>query len=98
MLGVGMEILQFLTAFFQNNQNLKLIIPIINVLRENNFDIKRALSSLTPEMIKPIIEQFSVVMNSTPQGFNQKSQGLTPISNIADKDIVYSLNRYLSQS
>ncbi len=93
-----MEILQFLTAFFQNNQNLKLIIPIINVLRENNFDIKRALSSLTPEMIKPIIEQFSVVMNSTPQGFNQKSQGLTPISNIADKDIVYSLNRYLSQS
>lgn len=93
-----MEILQFLTAFFQNNQNLKLIIPIINVLRENNFDIKRALSSLTPEMIKPIIEQFSVVMNSTPQSFNQKSQGLTPISNIADKDIVYSLNRYLSQS
>ena len=93
-----MEILQFLTSFFQNNQNLKLIAPIIEILRNNDFDIKRALSSLTPEMIKPIIEQFSAVMNSAPQNFNQTSQGLTPISNIADKDIVYSLNRYLSQS
>lgn len=93
-----MEILQFLTAFFQNNQNLKLIAPIIEILRNNNFDIKRALSSLTPEMIKPIIEQFSVVMNSAPNNFKQSGQGLTPISNIADKDIVYSLNKYLSQS
>ena len=93
-----MEILQFLTAFFQNNQNLKLIAPIIEILRNNDFDIKRALSSLTPEMIKPIIEQFSAVMNSAPNNFKQSSQGLTPISNIADKDIVYSLNKYLSQS
>ena len=93
-----MEILQFLTAFFQNNQNLKLIAPIIEILRNNHFDIKKALSSLTPEMIKPIIEQFSVVMNSAPQGFNERSQGLTPISNIADKDIVYCLNKYLSSA
>lgn len=93
-----MELLQFLTTFFKNNQNLKLIAPLIEILRDNNFDIKKALSSLTPEMIKPIIEQFSVVMNSAPNGFEQKNQGLTPISNIADKDIVYSLNRYLSQS
>ena len=93
-----MEILQFLMTFFQNNQNLKIIAPIIEILKNNNFDIKKALSSLTPEMIKPIIEQFSVAINSAPQGFNEKSQGLTPISNIADKDIVYSLNKYLSQS
>ena len=93
-----MEILQFLTAFFKNNQNLKLIAPIIEILKNNNFDIKKALSSLTPEMIKPIIEQFSAIMNSAPNTFYEKGQGLTPISNIADKDIVYSLNKYLSQS
>ena len=93
-----MEILQFLTSFFQNNQNLKLITPIIEILRQNNFDIKRALSSLTPEMIKPIIEQFSAVMSSAPNNLKQDNQGLAPISNIADKDIVYALNRYLSQS
>ena len=93
-----MEILQFLMTFFQNNQNLKLIAPIIEILRDNNFDIKKALSSLTPETIKPIVEQFSVAMNSAPNTFYEKSQGLTPISNIADKDIVYSLNKYLSQS
>ena len=93
-----MEILQILTAFFQNNQNLKLIAPIIDILRENNFDIKKALSSLSPQTIKPIIEQFSLYMNSSQTPFNSTSQGLTPISNIADKDIVYALNKYLSQT
>ncbi len=93
-----MEILQFLTEFFKNNQNLKAILPIIEILRNNNFDIKKALSSLTPEMIKPIVEQFSIAINNPKNAFYEKSQGLTPISNIADKDIVYSLNKYLSQT
>lgn len=92
-----MEILQLLTSFLSNNQNLKVLAPIIEILRANNFDIKKALSSLTPEMIKPIIEQFSLMQNSK-QSFDGQVQGLTPISNIADKDIVYSLNKYLSQA
>lgn len=93
-----MEILQFLTSFFQNNQNMKLLAPIIEILRNNDFDIKRALSSLTPEMIKPIIEEFARQMNYRSNSQPVRNEGLTPISNIADKDIVYSLNRYLSQS
>lgn len=92
-----MEILQLLTSFLNNNQNLKVIAPIVEILRANNFDIKKALSSLTPEMIKPIVEQFSMMQNNK-NSFSEQSNGLTPISNIADKDIVYCLNRYLSSA
>ena len=37
---VSMEILQLLTSFLSNNQNLKVLAPIIEILRANNFDIK----------------------------------------------------------
>lgn len=92
-----MEILQFLTSFFANDKNMKILKPIIDLLAQNSFDIKKTLASLNPEMLRPIVKEFMSNMNNRPTTFVERDAGLVPISNIADKDIVYALNRYLGQ-
>ena len=91
-----MEILQFLLNFLNNNSNLGVLTPIINLLKENSFDIKRVISNLSPEVIAPIVKEFMNAQNNRPTESVGRSEGLTPIANVADKDIVYTLNKYLS--
>ena len=91
-----MEILQFLLNFIGNNSNLGVLTPIINLLKENSFDIKRVINNLSPDVIAPIIKEFMNAQNNRPTESVGRNEGLTPIANVADKDIVYTLNKYLS--
>ena len=77
---------------------LQALLPLVNLLRENSFDIKRVLENLTPETLAPIIKALSErkVADNTPVSFSAEPAGVTPIANVADKEIVYVLNRYLS--
>ena len=92
-----MEILQFLAQLFSNEQNSKVLTPILEILKQNNFDIKRVLSNLDPKVLAPIIKEFMANMNNRPTDTVGRNNGLSPISNIADKDIIFSLNKYLGQ-
>ncbi len=92
-----MEILQFLAQLFSNEQNSKVLTPILELLKQNDFDIKRVLSNLDPKALVPIIKEFMANMNNRPTDTVGRSNGLSPISNIADKDIIFSLNKYLGQ-
>ena len=94
---VMMEILQFLAQLFSNEQNSKVLTPILEILKQNNFDIKRVLSNLDPKVLAPIIKEFMANMNNRPTDTVGRNNGLSPISNIADKDIIFSLNKYLGQ-
>ena len=95
--GGGMEILQFLLNLLNGNSNLGVLAPIINLLKENSFDIKKTLNSLSPDTLAPIIKEFMSAQNNIrPTETVGRSEGLTPIANVADKDIVYTLNKYLS--
>lgn len=94
---VMMEILQFLAQLFSNEQNSKVLTPILELLKQNNFDIKRVLSNLDPKVLAPIIKEFMANMNNRPTDTVGRNNGLSPISNIADKDIIFSLNKYLGQ-
>lgn len=79
------------------NINAGALLPVINLLRENSFDLKKTVQNLTPEKIAPIIEKFSErTANSAATTFHEKSDGLAPIATVADKEIIYTLNRYLS--
>lgn len=94
-----MEILQFLISFLSKSQNLQKFAPLIKLFSENSFDINKVLKSLSPDVVKPIIEQFASLMNNkSPTDSVGQSVGLEPISNIADKDIVYALNKHLGQA
>ena len=78
------------------NINAGGLVPIINLLRENSFDLKRTAQTLTPEKLAPIIESFSINAAKSAAKTNTHANGLAPIANVADKEIIYTLNRYLS--
>ena len=92
-----MDLEQLLATLFGNDKFITALSPIIEHLRQNSFDIKKTLASLNPEMLRPIVKEFMSNMNNRPTTFVERDAGLVPISNIADKDIVYALNRYLGQ-
>ncbi len=78
------------------NINAGGLVPIINLLRENSFDLKKTAQNLTPEKLAPIIESFSESAATYAAKTNTHANGLSPIANVADKEIIYTLNRYLS--
>ncbi len=93
-----MEILQFLLSFFLKEYGgaFNNIVPIIESLRENSFDLKKTLSSLNPEVLEPILKTFASGFGGIKNNDGYpKDNRLSPIINIADKEIVYALNRYL---
>lgn len=91
-----MEILQFLMSLLKNSSALEKFAPLFNLLEQNNFDIRRTLSCVKPEMLRPIIEELSVLYkNKSPTDFVGQENALSPILNIADKEIVFCLNRVL---
>ena len=93
-----MELLQIFSTLFGDNKFVNLISPIIELLRQNSFDIKKALESADPEMLKPIVEEFIKNINNRPAQSAERVDGLMPISNIADKDIVFALNKFLAET
>ena len=93
-----MDLLQFITSLLGNDKMVKLLSPIIELLRQNSFDIKKVLASLDPEMLKPIIEEFIKNINNRPAQSAERIDGMQPISNIADRDIVFALNKYLADA
>jgi len=93
-----MDLLQFFSTLLGDQKFAGVFAPIIELLRQNSFDIKKVLASLNPEMLKPIIEEFMKNINNRPAQSAERTDGLKPISNIADKDIIYVLNKYLSQA
>ena len=80
-----MELLQLIISFlsekFKDN-------PVFNSLGQN-FDFQNLLSNIDFEKLLPFLMQ---IINSRPN--YEREFETKPIINIADKDIVYSLNRY----
>ena len=89
-----MEIPDILKNFLAD-KNLSALLPVIKLLSENSFDIKKAISGITPEMLMNFSGE--LLKNSAPEtSYKVEKNGVSPIANIADKDIVYTLNRYIN--
>ena len=91
-----MDIVEVLKKLIPNT-NADALLPVINLLRENSFDLKKVAQSLTPEKIAPIIETFSKSAERAAETRKaEHANGVAPIANVANKEIIYTLNRYLS--
>lgn len=92
-----MELLQFLLSFLLGDNNKKKIEPLLQLFSDNGFDISKVIKSLNPEILAPLIKEFiSSTNNKNPQtnfSFGEDFK-LSPISRIADKEVVYTLNKY----
>lgn len=93
--GDVMEILQILLSFFLNNYKGGALKPVFDILKNNSFDIGKVLKSLNPQILEPIMKEFFSGQNKPNPTENVGfGEGLKPIACFADKDIVYTLNRY----
>ncbi|MBE7086704.1 MAG: hypothetical protein E7369_00205 [Clostridiales bacterium] len=88
-----MELLQFILSFFLKEFGLSNLEPIIDGLKNNSLDLKSILSTLTPEMLSPILNGLFKKQDPSP---NEGSKGVSPIISFADKQIVDTLNAYFA--
>lgn len=82
-----------------SDKTAETVLPILNLLRENSFDLKKVMQNLTPEKIIPVVQAFAAAKggeNNANPPFNAQKSGVSAIANVADKEIVYCLNRYLN--
>lgn len=91
--GIYMEILQFIISFLDEEFNLNLS-PLINSVKENGFDIKSIISSLSPETIESILSAVGGFFKNQNPTNSSGDNYLSPISGIADEFTVSSLNGY----
>ena len=93
-----MDITEIIKNLFSGT-NAETVLPIINLLRENAFDLKKVVQNLTPEKIIPVVQAFASAKSATEDTaapFGAEKGGALTIANVADKEIVYCLNRYLN--
>lgn len=91
--GKVMEILQFLLSFFLKEYGGEELSPVFEELKNNSFDLKSFLNNLSPEKIAPVFKTF---FDKTKSPSENVSDGLTPVTSIADRDIIYALNGYFA--
>ena len=91
-----MEILQFLFSLFKDNALIKNLMPIFELLKANNFDLKSTLSQIDIEKLQPLIQELSTFFQSkSPASSTGLDNALSPILDLADKDIIFALNKAL---
>ena len=82
MTGNFMEILRYIFNFLTNGQS------------GGNFDLKNFLNGITP---KDVSDFLSTVLRGEKNPAENYA-GLTPIADMADRDIVFALNRYFAEN
>lgn len=93
-----MEILQFLLSLLSNGDNAQKLSPILNLFNGGNLDLKSMLSNLNFESVIPIIQAFFGWQNKSPTENTVGQQvGLSAVTDIADKEIICTLNKYFSR-
>ena len=90
-----MEILQFILNFFLKEYGGEELKEVFNSLLKNGFDLKKTLSSITPDKIIPIIGAFLNKQTKSPTDTVGQDYKLQPVSNIADGQILSLLEGYL---
>ena len=96
--GKVMEILQQFLSFIIKEFGLTNLAPLLSGLGNGNFNLQNFLSNLKLENLMPIISTFMNVLNKNPTETVGIYHGLTPIENIADKEIVLTLNNYFGSN
>ena len=92
-----MDIIDFLISNFLNNDKTTNLKPVFEILKNNSFDLKSLFQKQNLSALIPLIKELSVFMqNKSPTDSVGQYHNLTPIAPFADREIVYSLNRYLS--
>ena len=90
-----MDVLQYILQLFSGNETLKKFAPVLELALNNGFDFKKMLQNLDVNAILPLLSAFFTPPAQTASAEVSAEQPLAAISSVADKDIIYCLNRYI---
>lgn len=93
MLVISMEIIEFLLYFFLEEYGGEEFLPILETMKENDFDIKKTFKNIPPEKLAPVVRNF--LRKKEPKE-EPLTLDLSVIENIADSEILARLKAYLS--
>lgn len=95
-----MELLQLLLSFLFSGDGAKKLSPILELLKSNDFNLSTLLSNLKLETILPLIQSFFNSQNKNPtENYSVGNQlNFNAVSDIADAEIVETLNKYFSST
>ena len=91
-----MELLQKLAYFLFNTDGGQKLLPILTNLLNGSLNIADILNNINIQTILPLLSGFfNNGQNKNPSARTDGNcYGLKPVVNLADKEIVYTLNRY----
>lgn len=91
-----MELLQNLLNFIFNTDQGKKLLPLITALLSGSVSLGDLLGKINLQALLPLINGFfNNAQNKNPTASAVGlGYGLKPVVNVADKDIVYTLNKY----
>ena len=92
MLVVNMEILEFLLYFFLEEYGGEEFLPILETMKENDFDIFKTFKNIPPEKLAPVVRNF--LRKKEPKE-EPSALDLSVIKNIANSEILSRLESYL---
>ena len=92
-----MDILNFIFDYITKGNGDKFK-PILKLLSENSFDIKKVLSNLNLTTLAPILMDILADNKNPPttEEIVEEENHLTTIESFADEEIVFRLNNYLN--
>lgn len=89
------ELLQFIISLFSTNEGLKFLSALLGTLFESpNTNNGGENEEFDPE-IEKLFEEISGKRKPSPKVI-EEGYALAPICNIADKDIIFNLNKYFA--
>ncbi len=95
---IVMEILKTLLSTLLGDGKNDNLASVIKLFSDNSFDIKKVLQNLDLSAILPILLKFLSKNTPAPaKSYSVQGYGLNPITNLADKEIVYTLGRYFHE-
>lgn len=91
-----MEFFQYAAEILLDALGESKLQPLLNILKKNDFDVKKTVAELKSETVLPLLKEF-LAAQAAPinRNFNEESYGTQPITDVADEKIVTLLNRYL---
>lgn len=94
-----MNLLQILTSFLSNSENSKALINLLADLLNGNFNLENFLKNINIEKVFNILSPLLQTNGANDKSQNQNvGLALKPITPFADKDVVYSLNKYFENT
>ncbi len=92
-----MNLLQLLTSLLSNPETSKVIFQLLGKIFNGNFNVYDILSQIN---IEKALSMIAPMFQSNNFGGDNKNTtfSLNPIENFANKDIVYTLNKYFENN